>query len=190
MTFADHADCMTLALLVRGRLCDQLTRRPGRRIAPGESIYLMGDPARSIFVIRRGLVKASLVTEGVREMILHMHQPGDIFGELCLCGDTRREQAVAIDESEVAEILPVEGLDVGETAPSCCRRTGSRCFRGDATPSSRRSARRRGVIRSACVRTSRPPRRAPAAADATSGRSAGPRPEARRACRARRCVRR
>jgi len=45
-----------------------------------------------------------VVSEGGNELILGLHKPGEIFGELCFCGGERREQAMAIEESEVVEI--------------------------------------------------------------------------------------
>jgi CRP-like cAMP-binding protein len=38
-------------------------------------------------------------------VILQLHRPGEIFGELCFCTGERREQAVALEASEVTEIL-------------------------------------------------------------------------------------
>jgi CRP/FNR family transcriptional regulator, cyclic AMP receptor protein len=104
MSLPNHNDCMVLSSLFRGKLCEQLTRRPGRLFAPGEFIFLRGDPAQSIYFLRAGLVKTSTLTESGEETILAVHKPSEIFGELCMCKGERREQASAMEESEIVEI--------------------------------------------------------------------------------------
>jgi CRP/FNR family transcriptional regulator len=100
-----HAQCLVLSGMLRGRLCEQLTRRPARRVVRGEFLYLAGEPAGSLYFLRRGLVKTSRVAPDGRELILHLHRPGEIFGELCFCTGERREQAATLAASEVVEIL-------------------------------------------------------------------------------------
>jgi CRP/FNR family cyclic AMP-dependent transcriptional regulator len=100
----EHAQCVVLSTLFRGRLCAQLTGRPGRGIALGRYVYRMGDPAHSVFLLRSGLVKSSVLAQSGEELILRLYKPGEVFGELCFCTDTRREQAVALEPSELLEI--------------------------------------------------------------------------------------
>jgi CRP/FNR family cyclic AMP-dependent transcriptional regulator len=105
MELASHNQCLALSAVLRGKLCDQLTSgKAACRIVPGKCIYLIGDRADSIYFLRTGLVKTSVVSEGGNELILGLHKPGEIFGELCFCVGERREQAMAIEESEVVEI--------------------------------------------------------------------------------------
>jgi CRP-like cAMP-binding protein len=101
---SDHSQCVVLSSRFRGKLCEDLARRPARRLAAGEFVYLMGDAARSVYLVQRGLVKTAVVSPGGRELTLRIHQPGDVFGELCLCSGERREQAVALESSEVVAI--------------------------------------------------------------------------------------
>jgi CRP/FNR family cyclic AMP-dependent transcriptional regulator len=104
-----HLQCVTLSELFRGKLCEELGRRPGRHLKSGEFLYHMGEAARSIYLVRGGLIKTSLVSPGGHELTLRLHKAGDILGELCLCSGERREQAVALEESDVVEI-PLELL--------------------------------------------------------------------------------
>ena len=104
-----HRQCVALSDLFRGKLCEELGRRPGRRLKSGEFLYHMGEAARSIYLMRSGLIKTSLVSPGGHELTLRLHKTGDILGELCLCIGERREQAVALEESDVVEI-PLELL--------------------------------------------------------------------------------
>jgi CRP/FNR family cyclic AMP-dependent transcriptional regulator len=123
----DHSQCVALSRQCRGKLCDDLARRPGRRVAAGQFIYLMGDAARSVYLVRHGLVKTAVVSPAGQELTLRLHPPGDVFGELCLCSGERREQAVALEASEVVTITldmllarlrqdPVAALDLTSIA--------------------------------------------------------------------------
>jgi CRP/FNR family cyclic AMP-dependent transcriptional regulator len=104
LELADHLRCTTLSGLLRGKLCEQLQARPARRLATGRVLYVRGDAARSVFLVRSGLVKTSMVSEGGEELTLRVCPPGEIIGELCWCSGERREQAVALEPSEVVEI--------------------------------------------------------------------------------------
>src|SRR5882724_9877119 len=100
----DHNQCSILSGLFRGKLCDQLTGRAGRRFRTGEYVYLIGDRATTIHFLRTGLVKNSVLSEDGEELILRINKPGDIFGEFCLCDNERREQCFAMEDSEIVEI--------------------------------------------------------------------------------------
>jgi CRP/FNR family transcriptional regulator len=99
-----HPQCIAMSDLFRGKLCEELGRRPSRRVKAGEFLYHMGEAARSVYLVRRGLIKTSLVSPGGQQLTLRIHKTGDILGELCLCAGERREQAVALEESDVVEI--------------------------------------------------------------------------------------
>jgi CRP-like cAMP-binding protein len=110
MIATGHAQCVALSDMLRGELCDQLAgTRAAQRLAPGHYLYTAGEAARSIFYVRSGLLKTSIISEDGREMILRMHKPHEILGELCFCDGRRREQAVAIEDSELIEI-PLDDL--------------------------------------------------------------------------------
>ncbi len=101
---ANHAQCVVLSDLCRGGLCEQLARRPRRHVRAGSFVYLQGDDARSVYLLRSGLVKTSVLSPSGAEVTLRVHRSGDIFGELCLCAGERRDQATALEGSEVVEI--------------------------------------------------------------------------------------
>jgi len=101
---ADHSQCVAVSDLFRGKLCEELGRRPARHVESGEFLYHMGDTAHSVYLVRGGLIKTSMVSPGGHELTLRIHKAGDILGELCLCLDERREHAVALEESELVEI--------------------------------------------------------------------------------------
>jgi CRP/FNR family cyclic AMP-dependent transcriptional regulator len=101
---ADHSQCVAVSEVFRGKLCEELARRPARHVEAGEFLYHMGEAARSVYLVRAGLVKTSMVSSGGHELTLRIHKAGDVLGELCLCVNERREQAVALEKSEVVEI--------------------------------------------------------------------------------------
>ena len=104
MNMTDHRQCVALSGCFRGKLCDQLMNRPGRSVGKGELVYGVGDSAQSVFFLRRGFVKLTSLTEDGRELILRLHQAGEVFGERCHCTGERREQAVAMEDSEIVEL--------------------------------------------------------------------------------------
>ncbi len=104
MNMMDHRQCVALSGFFRGKLCDQLMTRPGHRVAKGARVYGLGDSAQSVFYLRQGFVKLTSMTEDGRELILRLHQAGEVFGELCHCTGERREQAVAMEECEIVEL--------------------------------------------------------------------------------------
>src|SRR5215208_2992117 len=105
----DHAECVALSYCLRGKLCDQLASLPARQIRVGERLYWMGHPARSLFLLQSGLMKTSVLSPEGEELTLRIYKPGDILGELCLCGGGRRDEAIALEESTVTE-LPLTTL--------------------------------------------------------------------------------
>ena len=104
MNMTDHRQCEALSGCFRRKLCEQLMNQPGRPVGKGEFVYGLGDPAQSVFFLRRGFVKLTSLTEDGRELILRLHQAGEVFGDLCHCTVERREQAVAMEDSEIVEL--------------------------------------------------------------------------------------
>ena len=45
--FPEHISCEALAPSFRGKLCQQLAQLPARRLAAGQNLYRMGNPAGS-----------------------------------------------------------------------------------------------------------------------------------------------
>lgn len=101
---SDHSTCDALSASFRGKLCQQLAGQQSRHIEPGQHLYRTGNPAHSLFLVRTGLIKTCTVSANGEELTLRLYKPGDIFGELCLCGGGRQEDAVALERSSVSEI--------------------------------------------------------------------------------------
>jgi CRP/FNR family transcriptional regulator, cyclic AMP receptor protein len=96
---------LTLASVFRGGACQKITSRPhAASLRQHQIIYNIGDEARSLFYLRRGLVKLEAVSGEGRGIILNMYKPGELFGELSLCDGLRNEMAVTMESSEVVEL--------------------------------------------------------------------------------------
>lgn len=81
-----------------------LASRPKRRVASGAYVYLRSDAARSVYLLRSGLVKTSVVWRDGREFILRVARPDDLFGEIRLAAPESGERARALEASEIVEI--------------------------------------------------------------------------------------
>ena len=58
--------------------------------ARGEQIFTQGDTADSVYYIRKGAVKLSVVSKQGREAVVAILEPGDFFGEGCLAAQPLR----------------------------------------------------------------------------------------------------
>ncbi|MGH7428565.1 MAG: Crp/Fnr family transcriptional regulator, partial [Candidatus Methylomirabilaceae bacterium] len=65
---------------------------------------LKGDSARSVYWLRTGLVKISVVWRDGRELILRLVRPGEFFGEASLISAEHEEHARALEASEIVEV--------------------------------------------------------------------------------------
>lgn len=84
------------------------TANGGRRIAPyrkNQKVFSQGDPADSVFYIKKGKVKLCVISEQGKEAVVALHGNGDFLGEGCLTGQQfRLATAVAISECVVMQI--------------------------------------------------------------------------------------
>lgn len=96
---------LTLASVFRGRAYQKITSSPrGTQLRQHQTIYNIGDEARSLFYLRRGLVKLEAISGCGRGIILNIYKPGEVFGELSLCDGRRNEMAITMESSEVVEV--------------------------------------------------------------------------------------
>jgi len=67
-----------------------------RQWPAGSTVYLPDDNADAVLLLVAGRIKLCHLTPDGKESILALIEPGELFGELCLIGATKREeQAVA-----------------------------------------------------------------------------------------------
>lgn len=63
--------------------------------AKNEIVYLPGDPADSIYLLKQGRVRISRLSEDGKQMTLSLMEPGSIFGELALLDDQSEQDSIA-----------------------------------------------------------------------------------------------
>ncbi|MEO8908726.1 MAG: Crp/Fnr family transcriptional regulator [Gemmatimonadaceae bacterium] len=90
---------------LRGKLCEQLTPRPARHVSPGQYLYFAGDAAKSVYFLKSGLIKTSRTSPAGDDLILQFHRAGAILGESCFCTGQRHEHALALESSEIVEVM-------------------------------------------------------------------------------------
>lgn len=83
---------------------ESLRRHPARHVAAGEFVYLKGDAAQSVYLLRSGLVKISVVWRDGRELIVRLARPGELFGETSLGAAEYGEHARTLEPCEIVEI--------------------------------------------------------------------------------------
>jgi len=73
-----------------------------RQFERDQAIYMEQDPATSVFCLDNGSVKIVVDTPDGRECPLALRIPGELIGELCVCGQNqRRESAIALERVTV-----------------------------------------------------------------------------------------
>jgi CRP/FNR family transcriptional regulator, cyclic AMP receptor protein len=65
-------------------------RKSESKYSRDQIIYSQGDPASFVFYVRIGSVKVAIVSEGGKEAVVAILQPGGFCGEECLTGHTLR----------------------------------------------------------------------------------------------------
>ena len=81
----------------------------------GETIYYPGTPSSIIYLVESGRVKLAYLDESGKKLTLRIVDEGEIFGEMCLVGETyRRHLATSIENTVVRSIEKKQFLKVME----------------------------------------------------------------------------
>src|SRR5215207_746615 len=84
----------------------------------GEFDYTPGDRAETVYVLRKGRIKLSVLSESGKEFAIDIFQPGDIFGEFALADEaTRSNMAQALDDALVLVFGKRDFVRLLETRP-------------------------------------------------------------------------
>lgn len=68
-------------------------------------IFFPGDPSQQVYLLKEGRVKISRISEEGREVTIALLEPGEIFGELEVLGDSPRDTlAEALDDSQICVV--------------------------------------------------------------------------------------
>jgi len=86
------------------------------RVERGEMIYQPGNPSDSVYVVEEGRVKLAYLDESGKKLTLVILDSGEIFGEMCLVGEThRRHLATAIEDALIRRISRMDFTEALDT---------------------------------------------------------------------------
>jgi CRP/FNR family transcriptional regulator, cyclic AMP receptor protein len=78
---------------------------PTVRVGKQQHVYVVGDPAGSVYFIQSGQIKLLMLSPEGKECLLAIHTAGDIFGESCLAqSKARHETARAMSVTALKRI--------------------------------------------------------------------------------------
>jgi len=92
-----------------------------RRVKRGDTLYRSGDAFNSLYAVRSGFFKSSMLLEDGRDQVTGFHMPGEILGmdgigqEIHTCG------AIALEDSEVCVIPYARLEELGQEVPQLAR---------------------------------------------------------------------
>lgn len=99
------------------RRLDEVVQRR-RALEPGERLFRIGDPLRSVYVASEGTFKTIGITESGDEHVLGFHLPGELFGLDAIGSGYHRCEAIALGKARVCELPFGELVTVAAQLPS------------------------------------------------------------------------
>ena len=76
-------------------------KRPLKR---GDHVYRAGDPLRSLFAVRTGFLKTSVLHDDGREQVTGFHMTGELLGMDAIASGKHQCDAMALEDCEICEI--------------------------------------------------------------------------------------
>jgi CRP/FNR family cyclic AMP-dependent transcriptional regulator len=88
------------------------TKVKHNKMKKNEYIYFPEDPSSSIFFLKKGRVKIGTYSDNGKEIIKAILTPGEIFGELSLVGEEKRNDfAIALDNDLIVCSLGMKDME-------------------------------------------------------------------------------
>lgn len=88
------------------------TRVKHSKMKKNDYIYFPEDPSSSIFFLKKGRVKIGTYSDNGKEIIKAILNPGEVFGELSLVGQEKRNDfAIALDNGLVVCSLGMKDME-------------------------------------------------------------------------------
>ena len=88
------------------------TKVKHNKMKKNEYIYFPEDPSSSIFFLKKGRVKIGTYSDTGKEIIKAILNPGEVFGELSLVGEEKRNDfAIALDNDLVVCSLGMKDME-------------------------------------------------------------------------------
>ena len=93
-------------------LVNMSTKVKHNKVKKDEYIYFPEDPSSSIFFLKKGRVKIGSYSDSGKEIIKAILNPGEIFGELSLVGQEKRNDfAIALDKDIIVCSLGISDME-------------------------------------------------------------------------------
>lgn len=89
-----------------------------RHFPRGAKIFQEGESADSLYILKKGIVKLTSLSDNGRETILYILKPDEMFGELLLAEEKRPFTAIAIEDSLVTVISQESFVKLLSTVPA------------------------------------------------------------------------
>lgn len=101
--YLKHTNLFSVLSQTELREMDRITRM--QAVKKRQPIYLPGDPANTVYLLKKGRVKISTTARSGKELTFEILEPGEIFGELEALEESHREtQAEALDDALICAI--------------------------------------------------------------------------------------
>ncbi len=82
------------------------------RVSKNQRVYTTGERGETIYLVESGQIKLLVPSPEGKECLLAIRTVGDIFGELCLCGQSARlETAIAMRDVTLKQVYHRRFLD-------------------------------------------------------------------------------
>ncbi|MCH8316992.1 MAG: Crp/Fnr family transcriptional regulator [Bacteroidetes bacterium] len=92
-----------------GDLAQKVTMR---NCSKDKFIYFPDEPSRNIYFLKEGRVKIGSYSEDGKEIIKTILQPGEIFGELSITGEEKRNDfAQALDDNVMICVMNIKDME-------------------------------------------------------------------------------
>ena len=103
----EHCVPLGLSLKEIDRLEDLVASR--KRIRRGEPLFRAGDRFESIYAIRLGFLKSSVMSSDGREQVTNFHMSGELIGLDGIANEVHSCDVIALEDTEVC-VIPYERL--------------------------------------------------------------------------------
>lgn len=82
-----------------------------RRFSAGQVIYIEGEPAKAVYILESGWVKATRMTREGREQAMLFLRPVDVFGDIAVLTETAYPGTVIALEDVQVWVIPAQTIN-------------------------------------------------------------------------------
>lgn len=114
-----HPPCAAFSAVIRDRLRELNQFSLEGHYGRGDVIFSAEEAPDEIYLIEAGRVELVCVSSDGRQKVMAIYQPGDFFGELCICGGAlkREDRAVALEPTHTVSFKVQAVLELLRSRP-------------------------------------------------------------------------